>query len=1058
MKQIFVLVACILAMTRANAWQMQQAPLMTQWASQIDTNAPLPEYPRPQLVRSNWLNLNGLWQFQAGTNSSDPVPTNQTLSSQILVPYPMESAISGVMQYNAWSWYRRTFTVPAGWGGQRIILHLDAVNWQSQVYINGHNVGMHKGGYDPISYDITSYLNGGTNELIVQVYSPEDNGGEPRGKQTLYPGGVMYTSSSGIWQSVWLEPVDSSGVQNLLIIPDVDNSRLRLTVNTYATNGVTVYAKVLDADTVVNTAIGNPQTELDIPIASPQLWSPNSPFLYDLQITVVHNGVTNDTVSSYFGMRKISANQVAGRWRLFLNNQYLFELGPLDQGFWPDGLYTAPTDAARAYDIQMEKAFGFNMVRKHLKVEPPRWYYWADKLGILVWQDMPSCNTYTGSPNPPAVDPVQFTIELSAMVTNHLNSPSIIMWDIFNEGQGEAGSYNGAGQTNTAYLVQLVKNLDPSRLVNQASGWNWVGAGDVDDIHNYPEPGNPINNVLASVDGEFGSIGYVVPGHMWFGSNYTYGSAFTVSTTNALVSYYDYFVNELVSYEPSARGGLNAGVYTEITDMETESAGLLTYDRLLKVDPTVISNANQNVNLVYNFNTDSVAVTTNFSFEEDTTPPGTAFTYVPTGWTAFNEGASGDIGSQNAGGGDYTVNNPLAAPANGDNFCYVNLYNNPNASTGIYVDVGALQANTTYSLTVTIGSRLDIQTLPGIISLVNGTNNAGTVLASTYGVPATPNSWQDYTVTYTTGPSVSGDLTIVLWVDPTLTGGQVANDPGVNDNVQGDFDNVRLTAISMVPVSNPSFEVNVASGSGQLVSSVPTGWTAFNEAGGSDIGSQWAGDNNGNYDYTVNNPLAAPADGNQYCYVNMFNPSVTGGIYQDVGALQPNTTYNLTVAIGSRNDRINSPGIISLINGINNNGTVLASTNGLPATQNTWQNYTVSFTTGSAVSGDLTIVLSVLGNGTTIQADFDNVRLTVAPFPLVLPTLARPHVSQGNLIVTGTGGTPRAGYTWLATTNLSAPILWKTNSTSTLDSGGSFSNAIPINPTQPAGFFRLRMP
>ena len=377
--------ACLLVSTTAatvSAWQMKQAPLMTAWAALVDTNNPLPEYPRPQMVRTNWMNLNGIWQFQAGA-TNDPVPVGQTLSSQILVPYPMESAISGVMQYYEFSWYRRTFTVPSTWSGKHIILHLDAVDWQATVYVNGQQVGIHKGGYDPISYDITSYLNGGTNELIVNVYSPEDNGGQPRGKQTLYPGGIMYTSSSGLWQPAWLEPVDASGISGLRIIPDVDNSQVRLTVNGYATSGVTVVATVLSNGAAINTGTGSPQTELDIPVPNPNLWSPNNPFLYGLQISTVHGGVTNDYVTSYFGMRKISISVVNGVPKIFLNNQAYFGMGPLDQGFWPDGIYTAPTDAALEYDLQMEKALGFNAVRKHIKVERQRWYYWADTLGIV---------------------------------------------------------------------------------------------------------------------------------------------------------------------------------------------------------------------------------------------------------------------------------------------------------------------------------------------------------------------------------------------------------------------------------------------------------------------------------------------------------------------------------------------------------------------------------------------------------------------------------------------------------------------------------------------------
>jgi hypothetical protein len=393
------------------------------------------------------------------------------------------------------------------------------------------------------------------------------------------------------------------------------------------------------------------------------------------------------------------------------------------------------------------------------------------------------------------------------------------------------------------------------------------------------------------------------------------------------------------------------------------------------------------------------------------------------------------------------VNNPLAAPAAGNQYCYINMFN-AGVPGGIYQDVGALQPDTTYALTVAIGSRADRINSPGIISLVNGTNNTGTVLATGGGLPTAQNCWEDYTVTFTTGASVSGDLTIAL----SVIGGET---------IQADFDNVQLTAMPVpvtppptpVPVANFSFEENAASGAGEVVATVPTGWTAFDEGGTSDIGSQWAG----GIDYTVDTPLAAPAAGNQYCYINMFNPSVTGGIYQSVGALQPNTIYTLTVAIGSRADRINSPGIISLVNGTNNTGTVLTSGGGLPAAQNTWQNYTVAFTSGATVSGDLAIVLSVVG-GEAIQADFDNVQLTATPVVFKAPAFAAPKVTGRNLILTGTGGTPNSGYTLLATTNLSAPIVWTTNSAGALNVSGAFSNAIPIQSSQPAGFLRLRMP
>lgn len=567
---------------------MKPPPLSTQWTALVDTNLPLPEYPRPQLVRSNWLNLNGIWQFEAAT-TNQAVPVNKTLASEILVPYPMESAISGVMQYSEFSFYRRTFVVPAGWSGQHVILHLDAVTWQAQVYVNGQSVGIHKGGYDPFSYDITALLNGGTNELIVRVYSPQDNGGQPRGKQTLYPGGIMYTASSGIWQPVWLEPVSPQGVGNLQIIPDIDNARLRLTVNTYSSSGQQIVAVVSSNGVVVSTLTGSPKTEMDLPVPTPNLWSPENPFLYDLQVSVISGGLTNDSVSSYFGMRKISTNIVNGIPEIYLNNKSYFGMGPLDQGFWPDGIYTAPTDAALEFDIAETKALGFNTIRKHEKVERQRWYYWADKLGMLVWQDMPTCNSYTGNANPPAVDPLDFISELSALVTNHWNSPCIIMWDVFNEDQGEAGSGDGVGQTNTAYLCALVKNFDPNRLVNQASGGAYFGVGDVLDNHNYPPPGDPTSTTQAAVDGEFGGIGYLVPGHLW--NPAAASTAYIAAPSGAAIAtLYDPFMNDLLAYKP---GGLNAAIYTQITDTENECDGLLTYDRFLKTDPTALLLSNQ---------------------------------------------------------------------------------------------------------------------------------------------------------------------------------------------------------------------------------------------------------------------------------------------------------------------------------------------------------------------------------------------------------------------------------------------------------------------------------
>lgn len=563
-------------------WKKQKAPIMTKWAAGVTPKNALPDYPRMQMQRNDWQNLNGLWQFQPGTQA-DIVPTGKDLTREILVPYPMESALSGVMSHYDRSWYRRTFTVPRKWNGSKLILNFGAVDFESEVFINGTSLGIHKGGYDSFSYDVTPYLIGkGPQELIVRVYDPTDAAGNPRGKQTLHQGGIMYTSTSGIWQTVWLEPVSAtSSINNLKIEPDVDAGRLKLTVNTLGlATGTTITATVKDGKTTVGTVNGNTNTVLYIPIPKVKLWSPEKPFLYDLKVDLKNCNKTIDTVRSYFGMRKISMGLVNGVNKLLLNNKVTFLMGPLDQGFWPDGLYTAPTDAALKSDIVQEKALGFNMVRKHIKVEPARWYYWADKLGIMVWQDMPSENSYMS--NPPTLETAQYELELTSMVKNHFNNPSIIMWCIFNEDQG---------QFEPARLVGLVKDLDPTRLINQGSGGPLVGAGDIDDIHNYPLPAAPDSTTQARVNGEYGGIGFKVPGHLWDADNS--GSYIMVNTPNELTDLYDSYANKLTAFK--SINGLSAAIYTEITDVETEVNGLMTYDRVMKVDASKIKASNEKI-------------------------------------------------------------------------------------------------------------------------------------------------------------------------------------------------------------------------------------------------------------------------------------------------------------------------------------------------------------------------------------------------------------------------------------------------------------------------------
>lgn len=578
---LFLLIFLIICtVTRAQNWQMKQAPLMTEFANDIDPDNVLSEYPRPQMERIEWVNLNGIWEFQPGIGQQEQLPSG-SLSGSILVPFPVESAISGVMRHHSKLWYRRNFSVPDNWDGNRIILHFGAVDYETEVYINGESIGKHFGGYDPFSFDITDHLSlNGTQELTVRVFDPTDAGGFPRGKQTLNPQGIMYTSTTGIWQTVWIEPVAETHVEALKLTPNIDASELKITVSaSNEANDLVVLAKVFDGNTIVTTVEGIANQEFIIPIANQKLWSPDAPFLYNLEITLTQNSEKMDFVSSYFGMRKVSMKKENGIHKVYLNNEFLFQMGSLDQGFWPDGIYTAPTDEALKYDIEMIKAFGYNMVRKHIKVEPQRWYYWADKLGVMVWQDMPSTNPYTSNPQP--IDQVAFKNELARMVENHWNSPSIVMWVIFNEFQG---------QHNTTELVNMVKQLDPTRLVNQGSGGDWKVAGHILDWHNYPSPVCPESNSQTVVCGEYGGIGLAVENHKW--SNDYFGYV-TVDNTEELLTDYEKYIDQLTIYKTNQ--GLSAAVYTEITDVEIELNGLLTYDRLIKADVSRLYNANRKV-------------------------------------------------------------------------------------------------------------------------------------------------------------------------------------------------------------------------------------------------------------------------------------------------------------------------------------------------------------------------------------------------------------------------------------------------------------------------------
>src|SRR6266478_2212459 len=486
------------------AWQSASGPLQTRWAKDVSPAKAHPEYPRPQMMRKDWLNLNGLWELTI-TNKEAPKP--DSFQTQILVPFPVESALSGVMKpvgENDQLWYRRTFEIPLKWIGKLVLLHFDAVDFDARVWVNGKQLGQHRGGYDGFSFDITGALNpDGLNELVVAVSDPTDAGTQPRGKQVRKPHSIWYTSTSGIWQTVWLEPVNAAYIKSIEITPDVDHNAVTVHALTTATLGhFTVEMSVREGFREIYAASISPGGTVTMPIKNARLWSPEDPHLYTLRVSLRLGGRAIDKVESYFGMRKISLGKDdKGFTRILLNNKPYFQFGPLDQGFWPDGLYTAPTDAALRYDIEMTKKLGFNLARKHVKVEPDRWYYWCDKLGLLVWQDMPSGNNAT-----PAGQR-EFEAELLHMVKDLYNHPAVIVWVLFNEGWG---------QYDTQRLAQRLKSLDPSRLVDNASGWTDMQAGDIVDLHNYPGPAAPRPEAhRGGVLGEFGGLGLIIEGHSW---------------------------------------------------------------------------------------------------------------------------------------------------------------------------------------------------------------------------------------------------------------------------------------------------------------------------------------------------------------------------------------------------------------------------------------------------------------------------------------------------------------------------------------------------------------
>ena len=564
------------------------AKLPTKWTASVTADNAWKEYPRPQMVRAEWQNLNGMWDYAIRPRNEDGP---SVFDGKILVPFAIESALSGVKKEvgpNYRLWYKKQFEIPAAWKGKRVILHFGAVDWETTVWVNGHEVAYHQGGYDPFSADITGALAGrGPQTLTLGVWDPSDAGFQPHGKQVQKPEGIWYTPTTGIWQTVWLEPVAEAAISALKLTPDIDNGVLKITVVCDgASSGCTVKVRASESGKTVSEATGKAGASFDLPVKNAKLWTPDAPFLYDLEVTLLDNGKQTDKVASYFGMRKISLGKDSnGYLRLCLNNTPLFQFGPLDQGFWPDGIYTAPCDEALKYDIEITKQLGFNMARKHVKVEPDRWYYWCDKLGLLVWQDMPSGDAYI-PPNAKDIQRIaqssrQYEMELKRLIDAKYSHPCIVMWVPFNEGWG---------QYDTERITDWIGKYDPSRLVNNTSGWEDRGVGSVHDMHMYPGPGMfPLSETRASVLGEFGGLGLPISGHTWQDEkNWGYRS---FDNNDKLTEAYLGLVEKLI---PLKNQGLSAAVYTQTTDVEIECNGLMTYDRAqIKMDAAKVSAANK---------------------------------------------------------------------------------------------------------------------------------------------------------------------------------------------------------------------------------------------------------------------------------------------------------------------------------------------------------------------------------------------------------------------------------------------------------------------------------